>query len=176
MSLELRLENGGVPFISQHRGEDKILSLELLYNCLPLVVMELAPMKWRPLLFEIDIQPSSCPPQLRHLSVCNHQCRSPRPVRAGSVRRIGKEANRLDEVEVGMVHDVEEVVLDYTQEPDLSQLIQALRALPQIEVSRRSGVSVRTIREILAGRALPRRRTIEALREGSRLFAPANHP
>ena len=70
-------------------------------------------------------------------------------------RFIGKESNKLEEVEEGAIPDVGDV---YTEYPDTrrdewaTQVMLALKAMPMSELMRRSGLSRRALQMIRAGR------------------------
>jgi hypothetical protein len=77
-----------------------------------------------------------------------------RPVRAASFVYIGKEANELDDVEEGLVHDLGEVMTEYGHLEDEWEhlILPALRQIPTRELAGRTGLTVRTIqRTIKAG-------------------------
>lgn len=78
-----------------------------------------------------------------------------RQVRVTLIRHIGKESNRLDEVEDGLVGDLDDVQIQYVAEWEA-----ALPKLKEIYVPRltqRTGLSRRTLRSNLNSGRLPRR-------------------
>ena len=78
-----------------------------------------------------------------------------RHVRIDGFRFIGKESNKLEELEVGMVHDPQSV---YTVYPDnrrdewATRTRPALKAMPLRELQEKSGLSRATLQAIRAGR------------------------
>ena len=86
--------------------------------------------------------------------------------RAGSIRYIGKESNRLEDVRGGLVHDLDTVVTEY-RDPDEweMRILPALRRYPVAVLATESGVAKRTIHGVLSRRT-PRTRTADALLRG----------
>jgi hypothetical protein len=77
----------------------------------------------------------------------------------GGLRLIGKEANLLDEVNVGVFTSIDEVLADYT-DPDIhlrEVVLPALGHLGGRELAALCGVDRRTIDRIRRGEATPRR-------------------
>lgn len=75
---------------------------------------------------------------------------------------VGKEANKLEEVEAGFEHDPEVIYTEYghpARDPWRSRVMPALREMPQRELAEVAGLSVRRLRDLLKGRAQPRRET-----------------
>ncbi len=78
-----------------------------------------------------------------------------RSIRIAGFRFIGKESNKLEEVEAGMVHDPDSV---YTEYPDkrrdewATRTQPALKAMPLCELQEKSGLSRATLQAIRAGR------------------------
>ncbi len=91
------------------------------------------------------------------------------------IRYVGKEANRLDELEARTVHDEAEVVTSFRDpnRDEFAGVLVILRPLGAALVAKLSGVSERTIREAFAGRSRPRAKTREAL---SRLARSLTEP
>lgn len=81
-----------------------------------------------------------------------------RPVRAVSFVYIGKEANELDEVEEGLVHDIGHVITDYGEVDDqwLSTVLPALGKIPTNWLAERCGVDRKTIQRTKSGLTRPR--------------------
>jgi hypothetical protein len=81
-----------------------------------------------------------------------------RRVVLGELVHIGKETNRLEEVEQGLVHDWPEVQLVF-REPRgdswATEVLPVLRSIPRMELARATGASKRTLRDILAERRQP---------------------
>ena len=78
-----------------------------------------------------------------------------RLVRIDGFRFIGKESNKLEEVEAGMLHDPQSV---YTEYPDkrrddwVTKTLPALKAMPLSKLEKQSGLSRATLQAIRAGR------------------------
>jgi hypothetical protein len=90
-----------------------------------------------------------------------------RHVRVNRIIYIGRESNRLEEIEAGVIHSPESV---YTEYPDPSRDEWQTRILPILEktpiaaLMRISGRSRSMLRRALAGRSRPRRRNQEQLK------------
>lgn len=81
-----------------------------------------------------------------------------RPVVAVGVRHIGKETNRLDEVEEGLLDVSDDIHIRYVDERgEWERLVPTLREIGVKELARRTGMSERTLRSNLNSRRLPRR-------------------
>jgi hypothetical protein len=90
----------------------------------------------------------------------------PRPVQALWVRAIGKESNKLDEVDVGLEHewdDVRNVYADLASE--WKEVLLQLNRVPKRALAVLSGVSERTIAALRNRRRPPRYSTQTALTE-----------
>ena len=86
-----------------------------------------------------------------------------RPVIAGAIKHIGKEANHIEDREAGLI-DAEEHAhhLVTYREPIRSSWPETLAQLQRIPVkalAADAGISQRRLRDILTGRAVPRART-----------------
>lgn len=82
-----------------------------------------------------------------------------RPVQALSVIHIGKESNRLEDVQAGLVQDPDEVVSRYDDvlyERFRLHAVSRLRRLGVRETVRRTGHSVGAVSAALSGRSRPR--------------------
>jgi len=81
-----------------------------------------------------------------------------RHVRIEGIRYIGKESNRLEAVEAGLVQSAESV---YTEYPDrrrdewTTKILPALRMIPLRELQAKSGMSRRALMDLRAGRSRP---------------------
>ena len=90
-----------------------------------------------------------------------------RHVRVEQIIYIGKESNRLEEIEAGLIHSPESV---YTEYPDPRRDEWETRILPilqkfPIEILKRfSGKSPSMLRRTIAGRSRPRRKNREQLK------------
>lgn len=96
-----------------------------------------------------------------------------RNVHVASIVCVGKETNRLESVQQGLVHDWSEVYTLY-RNPELdawrSDIIPRLRRIPRKALSEATGITQRAIRSILNGYSLPSAKTRELL-----LKTLANH-
>lgn len=82
------------------------------------------------------------------------------------VRLIGKESNRLEDVQAGLIHDRTEVVSEYAdpmQDPWVTTVLPVLKMLPSVEVAAACGISVRTVNRAKIRQPLPQTR--DALRQ-----------
>lgn len=87
-----------------------------------------------------------------------------RPVRPLSVVYIGKEANRLEDREAGLVHDLDEVQAEYRAGTEGDEAFrQVLRQIPSTRLAKLSGVSASLIRDIRSGRRRTTTKTRAAL-------------
>lgn len=80
---------------------------------------------------------------------------------------IGKEANRIEEVESGVIHDWEEVqpvIVDPTRDPVLTQLVPALGRVSAKRIAKAVGRSVRQAQDYRTGKVRPPTEMIPLLR------------
>jgi hypothetical protein len=88
-------------------------------------------------------------------------------VRVERIIYIGRESNRLEEIEAGVIHSPESV---YTEYPDPSRdewqtrILPVLKKIPTAALVRFSGRSRSMLARTLAGRSRPRRRNQELLK------------
>lgn len=97
-----------------------------------------------------------------------------RPVRLAELRYIGKEANRLEEVASGLVHDPEEVLAEYAdpeQDPFDRFVRPILREVPKHTLAEAAGIHPRKVAAIRNGHARPRPAHRKALVEAAGRFA-----
>ena len=83
-----------------------------------------------------------------------------------SMHHIGKESNRLEDAQAGMVHDLEEVCTEYVpsrQEQQRRAALTALRSMTNWELQQRTGLARSTIQRLRNQGARPRKRTADAL-------------
>ena len=122
-------------------------------------------------------------PELKSLDPDGHTCTSTtvgllsrRPVHTTRYRisYIGKESNRLDDLEAGLIHDESDVLTVYRspaveREEWFTEWVPRLRAVGTPKLAVVTQTSERALRDTLAGRAYPhahnRRRLIEAIDE-----------
>jgi hypothetical protein len=90
-----------------------------------------------------------------------------RPVEAvRPARYVGKEANRIDEREHGLLDNVSDYRTEYTNlgADDWTQLVvPVLTRIPRTRVVEASGLNLRSIQRVLAGKTRPHRRNQEHL-------------
>jgi hypothetical protein len=90
-----------------------------------------------------------------------------RHIRVERIIYIGKESNRLEEIEAGVIHSPESV---YTEYPDPSRdewqtkILPLLKQIPVAALMRVSGRSRSMLVRAMAGRSRPRRRNQELLK------------
>lgn len=90
-----------------------------------------------------------------------------RHVRVERIIHIGKESNRLEEIEAGVIHSPESV---YTEYPDPSRdewqtrILPILKKIPISILKRFSGRSRSMLQRTIAGRTRPRKRNREQLK------------
>jgi hypothetical protein len=84
------------------------------------------------------------------------------------VRYIGKESNRLEDVEAGLIHSEHGVYTEYTDQTRDEWAVKILPALKKISVDelvKAPGMSRSALFEVLAGRSRPHRRNRVRLME-----------
>jgi hypothetical protein len=101
-----------------------------------------------------------------------------RPVSAAYVTHVGKESNRLEEVNAGLVHDPEEVYTEYQDlahghSPWQSLVMQVLKRMPRALLAKQVGLSERMIAAVRNGHALPRAAHQEAFMRAAGEYARA---
>ena len=87
---------------------------------------------------------------------------------------LGKEANRIEEVLAGSLHDLEEVYNEYRdpeRESWSSTIVPVLQQGPRTELAVAAGISSRELSAILSRRAQPRTSTQAALRRAAAAHA-----
>jgi hypothetical protein len=85
-----------------------------------------------------------------------------RPVVVLYLAQVGKESNRLEDVEAGVVHDLDDVSTEYRdrrRDPFWTLVIPVLRRMPRTKLLKETELSKNAIKEILSGRARPRSAT-----------------
>ena len=84
-----------------------------------------------------------------------------REVHVGSIVYVGKESNRLEEVEHGVVHDwqdVQDVYSDPRRDDWVTLIVPVLKIVPAHLLAEASGLSVRTIKSLRNGHSHPSRK------------------
>ena len=104
-------------------------------------------------------------PDPRRLDSTGQQCRRqtkgwlrPRHIHAIHTEQIGKETNRLEEHQAGLVDNPADQLTRYkagTRDPWARLVLPVLHHIGQAELRRRTGLSTSALAEILAGRARP---------------------
>jgi hypothetical protein len=82
-----------------------------------------------------------------------------RPVKARYLTYVGKESNRLESVEAGLVHDPDEVYTEYEDPAHDSWQVLVLPILKQVKrsiLAEKSGLSLRSIAALRNGQTRPR--------------------
>ena len=77
---------------------------------------------------------------------------------AASIYNVGKESNFLEEVESGLLHDLDEVQEIYFDPRDdlwTKEILPILKRIPRAELARRAGVSERYIQLLRNGKRRP---------------------
>jgi hypothetical protein len=103
--------------------------------------------------------------------------RRPVTIEPHSIRYIGKESNRLHDLETGLVCDERELIASY-QHPRTERAewravwVPQLRNISRDHLILATNLSERALRDILADRAYPHRRNREALRRASAVSEP----
>jgi hypothetical protein len=90
----------------------------------------------------------------------------PRHIDAFHIEQIGKESNRLEEVQAGIPHEPEEVYTLYTdpkRDPWKTLTLPVLNRIPPEELKSARLLQESQLREVLAGRAQPRREVKDKL-------------
>jgi hypothetical protein len=91
-----------------------------------------------------------------------------RPVTPTIVQHIGKESNRLEEAQTGLVEDSDEILNRYG-DPNLDVfrelVVPVLRRLGVRETARRTGLGLGSVSAALSGRSTPRARAISRYAE-----------
>jgi hypothetical protein len=79
---------------------------------------------------------------------------------------VGRESNRLEEVEAGLIHDPDEVYTEYVDsahDPPWEAIVAALKAIPRSWLMQETGLDRSTITRLRNGRTRPTRRTRKKL-------------
>jgi hypothetical protein len=79
---------------------------------------------------------------------------------------LGRESNRLEEVEAGLIHDPDEVYTEYVDpqhDPEWEALVTKLKAIPRSWLMQETGLARSTITALRNGHARPTRKTREKL-------------
>jgi len=96
---------------------------------------------------------------------------------------LGKESNRLDEANAGLIHDPEEVYTEYVDarhDPDWEALVANLKDIPRSWLIQELGLARSTITALRNGHARPTPKTRERLQRAAHQVdgtgaSPAHH-
>lgn len=97
-----------------------------------------------------------------------------RPVIALYLTHIGKESNRLEDVEARFVHDLDEVSTEYRdtcRDPFITLVLPVLRTMPRAHLLKETGLSKNALKKVLAGGARAQSRTMVMLTRAASRFA-----
>lgn len=109
--------------------------------------------------------------------VCSQQTRGVlqrRLVTVLTVTHVGKESNRMEEVEAGVVHDPDEVYTEYEdalRDPWQTLVVQVLKQMPLRLIQEQTGLSRSQIKAVRNGHARPRPKSREALLHAAGAYA-----
>ena len=91
-----------------------------------------------------------------------------RPVEVLQVVYVGKESNRLEEVQHGLIEDEDEVMNEYpdpSNDPFSRFVVPVLRTMALSPLVEESGLNLSTIKRIRAGKQWPHAKNRQSLRE-----------
>lgn len=155
------------------------LSLEGRFTCLPPTAFRRTQLQtFRDVIHEFRTHPEakSCGPEGRPCDRQTVGLLGRRVVQETYIVHVGKEANKLEEVEAGLEQDPEVIYTEY-QHPDRNEwrlvVLPMLRQMPQAELAKAAGLSVRRLRDVLGKTAQPRKRTWTVLTRLAFARAPA---
>jgi hypothetical protein len=95
-------------------------------------------------------------------------------VHVRTITHIGKESNQLEDIEVGLVEDLEEVQSeydDYYTQIFVPLVLPALKELGVRETARRTGLAVGAVSAVMSEKSRPRTRSMEAYEEVAAAYA-----
>jgi hypothetical protein len=94
-----------------------------------------------------------------------------RHVHIDLIRYIGKESNRLEEVDAGLIHSEHGVYSEYTdprRDEWAVKILPALKKIPIVDLVKDTGMSRSALFDVLAGRSRPHPRNRERLTQIAR--------
>lgn len=96
-----------------------------------------------------------------------------RPVHAANLVYIGKEANDIDDVEAGLVHDVDDVLVGYgpSDDPWVTDQLPLIQSVPTGLLAKAAGVDRKTVQRTKAGITRPRPETERRLYEAATMLS-----
>jgi hypothetical protein len=89
-----------------------------------------------------------------------------RHIRIEKLKFIGKESNKLEEVELGVTHDAQNVYTEYpdpTRDEWTTGIVPILKTIPLKQLHEETGISTRELKYIRAGYHRPHPRNARAL-------------
>ena len=116
--------------------------------------------------YRIHSEPKSAGP---HGNPCGPHTRgllSRRKIYAAYVKLVGKEANKIEEVEHEQIHDWEEVQEEYfdpREDPWFSLVVPILKLMKRDELAKIAGIGPRSIQALRNGHSKPSKKTRVAL-------------
>ena len=87
---------------------------------------------------------------------------------------VGKESNKLEEVETGLEHDPEEVWTEYAdprRDPWIALVLPVLKQIPAKQLVEETGLATSTVKAARNGDSLPHSRNRDALLRAASQFA-----
>jgi hypothetical protein len=154
----------GVPWFNRYSGREYRLSLEPSKGYVRPGVVR--PRSYGDVLrqYRANEEAKSLGPDGSPCEQRTHGLLQRRHVRMRTVTHIGKESNRLEDAQAGVIEDLDEVVNEYD---DYYDRVFVRLALPQLsklgvrETARRTELSLGAVSEALAGRSRPRRGALD---------------
>jgi hypothetical protein len=90
-----------------------------------------------------------------------------------AITHVGKESNKLEEVQTGLVHDPDEVYTEYRdprENPEWETVVNALKGIPRQFLIEQTGLSRSTLKAVCNRRSMPHRRNREALIRAAKAY------
>jgi hypothetical protein len=91
-----------------------------------------------------------------------------------AITHVGKESNKLEEVQAGLVHDPDEVYTEYrdpAENPEWEAVVRVLQTIPRKLLIEQTGLSRSTLKAVCNRRCMPHRRNREALIRAIRAYS-----
>jgi hypothetical protein len=96
-----------------------------------------------------------------------------RPVTRESLAYVGRESNRLEEVEAGLIHDSDEVYTEYVDaqhDPEWETLVAKLKCIPRSWLMQETGLARSTITALRNSHARPTQKTRKKMTRAAAKF------
>lgn len=115
--------------------------------------------------YQHHMEAKSLAPDGTRCRAATHGLLARRPVEAAWMVQVGKESNRLEEVEAGLIHDPEEIYTEYSlyapfanprRDPQWQMALQQLKHIPARTIMAETALSRSQVKAIRNGHALPR--------------------